>query len=59
VEFGMNAEEAFKATRFSTEHFISVFGLEQDSFVWGGSLCFARRSHWLSTDAASPRRTNR
>jgi gamma-glutamyltranspeptidase / glutathione hydrolase len=26
VEFGMSAEEAFKAPRFSTEHFISSFG---------------------------------
>ena len=26
VDFGMSAEEAFKAPRFSTEHFISSFG---------------------------------
>jgi gamma-glutamyltranspeptidase / glutathione hydrolase len=28
VEFGMSAEEAFKAPRFSTSHFISSFGQE-------------------------------
>jgi gamma-glutamyltranspeptidase/glutathione hydrolase len=29
VEFGMSAEEAFKAPRFSTEHFISSFGQDR------------------------------
>jgi gamma-glutamyltranspeptidase/glutathione hydrolase len=29
VDFGMNPEEAFKAPRFSTEHFISSFGQER------------------------------
>jgi len=29
VEFGMSPEEAFKAPRFSTEHFISSFGQER------------------------------
>src|SRR5689334_10549209 len=29
VEFGMNPEEAFKAPRFSTEHFISSFGQDR------------------------------
>jgi gamma-glutamyltranspeptidase/glutathione hydrolase len=29
VEFGMGPEEAFKAPRFSTEHFISSFGQER------------------------------
>ncbi len=29
VDFGMSAEEAFKAPRFSTEHFISSFGQER------------------------------
>jgi gamma-glutamyltranspeptidase / glutathione hydrolase len=29
VEFGMSAEEAFKAPRFSTTHFISSFGQER------------------------------
>ena len=33
VEFGMSPEEAFKAPRFSTEHFISSFG--QDRAVLG------------------------
>jgi len=33
VEFGMNPEDAFKAPRFSTEHFISSFG--QDRAVLG------------------------
>jgi gamma-glutamyltranspeptidase/glutathione hydrolase len=35
VEFGMSAEEAFKAPRFSTEHFISSFGQDRASL---GSL---------------------
>ena len=29
VEFGMSSEEAFKAPRFSTEHFISSFGQDR------------------------------
>jgi gamma-glutamyltranspeptidase / glutathione hydrolase len=29
VEFGMSAEEAFKAPRFSTEHFVSSFGQDR------------------------------
>jgi gamma-glutamyltranspeptidase / glutathione hydrolase len=29
VDFGMNPEEAFKAPRFSTEHFISSFGQDK------------------------------
>jgi len=29
VDFGMNPEEAFKAPRFSTEHFISSFGQDR------------------------------
>ena len=29
VEFGMSPEEAFKAPRFSTEHFISSFGQDR------------------------------
>jgi gamma-glutamyltranspeptidase/glutathione hydrolase len=29
VEFGMSAEEAFKAPRFSTDHFISSFGQDR------------------------------
>jgi gamma-glutamyltranspeptidase/glutathione hydrolase len=29
VEFGMSPEEAFKAPRFSTTHFISSFGQER------------------------------
>jgi gamma-glutamyltranspeptidase/glutathione hydrolase len=29
VEFGMSAEEAFEAGRFSTEHFISSFGQDR------------------------------
>jgi len=35
VEFGMSPEEAFKAPRFSTEHFISSFGQDHASL---GSL---------------------
>jgi gamma-glutamyltranspeptidase / glutathione hydrolase len=35
VEFGMSPEEAFKAPRFSTEHFISSFGQDRASL---GSL---------------------
>src|SRR5579872_2974254 len=35
VDFGMNPEEAFKAPRFSTEHFISSFGQDRASL---GSL---------------------
>ncbi len=35
VEFGMSAEDAFKAPRFSTTHFISSFGQERASL---GSL---------------------
>ena len=35
VEFGMSPEEAFKAPRFSTTHFISSFGQERASL---GSL---------------------
>ena len=35
VEFGMTPEEAFKAPRFSTEHFISSFGQDRASL---GSL---------------------
>jgi gamma-glutamyltranspeptidase/glutathione hydrolase len=35
VEFGMSAEEAFKAPRFSTTHFISSFGQDRASL---GSL---------------------
>src|ERR1700729_3786593 len=35
VEFGMSPEEAFKAARFSTEHFISSFGQDRASL---GSL---------------------
>jgi gamma-glutamyltranspeptidase/glutathione hydrolase len=35
VEFGMSPEEAFKAPRFSTRHFISSFGQERASL---GSL---------------------
>jgi gamma-glutamyltranspeptidase / glutathione hydrolase len=37
VEFGMSLEEAFKAPRFSTEHFISSFG--QDRVNLGSLLC--------------------
>ena len=35
VEFGMSPEEAFKAPRFSTSHFISSFGQDRASL---GSL---------------------
>lgn len=35
VDFGMSSEEAFKAPRFSTEHFISSFGQDRASL---GSL---------------------
>jgi gamma-glutamyltranspeptidase/glutathione hydrolase len=35
VEFGMSPEEAFKAPRFSTTHFISSFGQDRASL---GSL---------------------
>src|SRR5262249_41384196 len=39
VEFGMSPEDAFKAPRFSTEHFISSFGQDRASL---GSLSVPR-----------------
>ena len=41
VEFGMSPEEAFKAPRFSTTHFISSFGQDRANL---GSLAVRTRS---------------
>ena len=41
VEFGMSPEEAFKAPRFSTTHFISSFGQDRAKL---GSLSVPTRS---------------